>query len=387
MKKTKKFITEFDYQILLIFFILAIIGLVMQLDISQERALTMFFKQFLWALLSTVTIIFILLYIRIDFIRKTIKYWLGLSILLLAYVLIHPHVVNGANRGIKIGPINFQPSLLARIVLVIFTADQLDKKSDALKTMTLKEFLYEFRFLLLSIATVYLLVLAEKHLSILIILSLVILSMFWLAGLNFKTLSQFVGIVLLIAILGFTLKSKFSDTSGTAYRGRRIKIYTKYSLITRALGIEAKKIPHDESLQIKESLIALSMGKLFGLGPGKSVAKNYYLAESRTDYIFGIIGEEYGFIGALGIMLLYAWLFFRITKLYNKLEGNFLKFVILGLGLNLVYNAAVNIGVNISALPSTGVTLPFISYGGTSFLINSLALGIILSISSQWNER
>jgi len=320
MKLPLKFVSGFENQIFLIFIILSIIGLVMQLDISQERALTMFYKQLIWAFLSLGTIIFVILLGDVGYIRKTIKIWVIISIFLLIYVLIHPHVVNGANRGIKIGPINFQPSLFARIVLIIFTADQLDKKSFMVKDIKLGQFFREFRVLLLTISLIYILILAEKHLSILIILSLVLLSMFWLANINFKTLSKFVGIVLLVAVLGFALKGKFADTSGTAYRGRRIKIYTKYSLITRALGIKAKDINKDESTQIKESLIALSMGKLFGLGPGKSVAKNYYLAESRTDYIFGIIGEEYGFIGAFAIMILYVWLFARIVKLYKRLN-------------------------------------------------------------------
>ncbi len=387
MKKKKNFISEFDYQILLIFLILAIIGLVLQLDISQERKLTMFYKQFTWSFLSLFVMFFTLIYVKMDFVRKTIKIWLGISILLLIYVLINPHVVNGAHRGIKLGPINFQPSLFSRIVLIIFVADQLDKRKKILSSLSFKEFVIEFKWMLIAIVTIYGLILAEKHLSILIILSLVLLSMFWIANIRFKTLMTFVGIVLLVAILGFTLKSKFIGSDDTAYRGRRIKIYTQYSLIAKALGIKPQKVPGDENMQIKESLIALSMGKLFGLGPGKSIAKNYYLAESRTDYIYGIIGEEYGFFGAFVILSIYGWFFIRVIKLHNKLKDQFLKLSVLGLGLNLFYNAMVNIGVNISALPSTGVTLPFISYGGTSFLINALALGLLLNVSSEWNNR
>ncbi len=386
MIKRKSYIAELDYQILIIFIILSIVGLMMQLDISQERRLTMFYKQSLWSVISLIAL-FTILFVKIEYIRKTLPFWLGLSALLLITVLIVPHKAKGAGRSLRIGPVSFQPSLLGRIVLILFVADRLDKKSLKIAYLSVKDFIIEFKWMLGTIVAFYILVYMEKHLSILIIFSLVLFTMLLLANIKMKTLGVLTASVLLFLIISLPLLSKLKHDSDTSYRGRRLKVYTQYSLIPRVLGIKPSKIKTHEKMQIRESLIALSSGGLFGLGTGKSIAKNYYLPESRTDYIFGIIGEEYGFLGALLILLLYGWFFYRVFKLYLRLNDNFLKLVTIGLGLNLFYNALVNIGVNISALPSTGVTLPFISYGGTSFLMNAIAVGILLNISMKWSGR
>ena len=387
MHKQKKHLESLDYTIIIIFLILSVIGLIIHLDMSPERSLKVFYKQFTWTLISIFAMVLCFFIIKTEHLRKYTPFILGGIVLLLIYVIVKPHEVNGARRSIPIGPINFQPSLFARIFLIIFIADRLDKKKKLLPTIGFKEFFIQFKDVVGAIALIYGLILAEKHLSILIILTLVIFSLLWIAKLRFTTWAMlFLSFLLLGGIAG-GLKSHISAKSDTAYRGRRIKVYTQYSLLTRVFGVKPSNYKGQEQDQVRESLIALSTGKIFGLGLGKGIAKNYFLSESRTDYIFSIIGEEFGFLGGFAVIFLYAFFFYRIILSSYEIDNLFMRLTVLGLGLNLFYNAIVNIGVNIATLPSTGVTLPFISYGGTSFLINSLALGIILKITSKWKIR
>ena len=387
MPKKSKYLVNFDYTVLFVFLGLSVIGLIVHLDMSPERSLFIFYKQLTWSLISLIGMMICFFFVKAEFLRKHIYLLLGIITVLLIYVLVNPHEVNGARRLMKIGPINFQPSLFARIFLIIFIADQLDKKKRLLPNIAFKNFIIEFKEILIAIGTIYLLILAEKHLSILMILTLVIFSLLWIAKLKFSTWALLIASLLLLALVGVGAKSLISSKSDTEYRGKRLKVYTQYSLLTRSMGIKPSGYKGFEQDQVRESLIALSTGKMFGLGLGKGIAKNYFLSESRTDYIFSIIGEEFGFFGALLVIVLYSILFWRIIIISSKIDDTFLRLTVLGLGLNLFFNAIVNIGVNISTLPSTGVTLPFISYGGTSFLINSLALGIILGISAKWKVR
>ena len=169
---------------------------------------------------------------------------------------------------------------------------------------------------------------------------------------------------------------------GAKYRSNRIQMYQKYSLFN--VG-EAGETGLDD-YQIRESLISLAGGGFIGTGPNRGTGKHYFLPEAKTDYIFSIIGEEFGFPGALFVILLYCLLFYRSVIVSFNNKNFYLKILGAGLAMNIFFNAFVNIGVAMSALPSTGVTLPFISYGGTSFLVNSISIGFLLNISAKRRE-
>jgi cell division protein FtsW (lipid II flippase) len=139
----------------------------------------------------------------------------------------------------------------------------------------------------------------------------------------------------------------------------------------------------EKEYQVKESLTALTSGKLFGTGPDSGRAKHYYLPEARTDYVFTVIGEEFGFLGAMIVFGLHCLLFYKIMLMAFKQTDYYLQMVAMGLGLNIFLNVLVNVGVSMSILPSTGNTLPFISYSGTAMLMDSLSIGIILNISAK----
>ena len=168
---------------------------------------------------------------------------------------------------------------------------------------------------------------------------------------------------------------------GPTYRSRRFQSYKKYSLFFKNQTSDADQLNDD--YQVRQSLISLASGKIFGTSPRKGTGKHYFLPEAKTDYIFSIIGEEFGFLGAAVILILFIFLFYRSIIDAVQYDDLYLKLLGFGLGMNIFYNAMVNIGVAISAIPSTGVTLPFISYGGTSLLINSFTVGLLLNLSAE----
>jgi len=161
-----------------------------------------------------------------------------------------------------------------------------------------------------------------------------------------------------------------------------MKIYSKYSLFHKAMNKESE-YSGTQDYQIKESLLSLTGGRLIGTTPSRGTGKHYFLPEAKTDYIFSIIGEEFGFMGALFVFGLFIFLFSRVIINSLQQDDVFLKLLGIGLGMNIFFNAMVNIGVSMAVLPSTGVTLPFISYGGSSLLVNSFSVGLLLNISAK----
>src|SRR5690606_13000071 len=137
--------------------------------------------------------------------------------------------------------------------------------------------------------------------------------------------------------------------------------------------------------QIEKAKIAIATGNIAGLGPGKSVQKNF-LPQSSSDFIFAIIVEEYGLIGGMVILVVYCWLLFRIVIIAQKADTVFGKLVVLGVGLPIVFQAFINMAVAVELFPVTGQTLPLISSGGTSIWMTCMAIGIILSVSAKREE-
>lgn len=374
MKKVRTYIEQYDYNLFFAFFVLIFIGLYMQLNISSIRTQMIFFyRQFAWFILSMVSLFIAFKKINLEKIRKYSFLFVVLTILALIAVLIFGSSVKGAVRSIRIWKINFQPSLIARIVVIIYFAHILEKKKRVIPYTTPKYFFSNFLALIVIPAVIFLLILVERHFSTLVISSITLISLLFLAKVRYSTIFSLIGILLFLGIMVLFF--------GPKYRSDRIKIYKEYSLF-----FPSEKRAEDKELndyQIRESLISLSAGKIFGTSPSHGTGKHYFLPEAKTDYIFAIIGEEFGFLGALMILLLYAFLFLRSILNANKQKDLFLQLLCLGLGMNIFFNAIINIGVAMAALPSTGVTLPFISYGGTSLLVNSFSIGLLLNISAR----
>jgi cell division protein FtsW (lipid II flippase) len=375
MKKSNNrfYVTSYDKLILLLYLSLVVIGMLIMLDISSvQSSLQNFYRHMANVAVSLVVVLYFLYYSNMSKLRHFNSALIGVTIALLIAVLLMGENVKGATRSISLGIVNFQPSFLARIALIFFLANIMDKKKAELSATKISDLVRNFSPVILVTGLIYGLILKGQHLSSLIISAATLVCMLFLGGLRFR----FVLIGALICLIAGVSVIKF----GAGYRGGRLDIYKKYSLFFN------KSVPDSTSekeYQVKESLTALTSGKLFGTGPDSGRAKHYYLPEARTDYVFTVIGEEFGFLGAMIVFGLHCLLFYKIMLMAFKQTDYYLQMVAMGLGLNIFLNVLVNVGVSMSILPSTGNTLPFISYSGTAMLMDSLSIGIILNISAK----
>lgn len=375
MKKsrTQAYIISFDKIILFAYLGLCFIGLLTMLDIaSVQSSMSYFYKHLVFLTISILAAIFVLYFPNLDKLKPLNPYLVYLAIIFLGLVLFMGTTVKGGTRQLGFGFISFQPSFYARLALVFFFASYLDKKHDELLSADVKTFAREFLPLIFCTGLIFLLIILEKHLSTLIISGLTLLGILTYAGIKFRLIA----LILLIGFLGGVVIL----TQGEDYRSKRLEIYKKYSLFLRN-GNEVTTEADD--YQVRESLTALSSGGFLGTGIARGRAKHYYLPEARTDYIYTVIGEEFGFVGAFVVFALHCLLFFRAFRVANRQENRYLQFLCAGVAMNIFFNTLVNVGVSISILPPTGNTLPFVSYGGSALLFDSIGVGVILNISAK----
>lgn len=375
MKKNKaqNYIISFDKVVLGAYLGLALIGLLTMLDIaSVQGSMMYFYKHLAFLIISVIAAMAILMIPNLDKLKRLNPFFVYLAIFLLCFVLFKGNTVKGATRQIELGPFSFQPSFYARLALVFMFAYFIEKKYEVLLRSDVKEMATEYLPLIFSTGVVFILIILEKHLSTLIISGMTLVGILLYAGLK----KRIVALILLLGMLGGAIIL----THGAEYRSTRIKIYKKYSLFIKS---DSTKVAPEDEYQVKESLTALSRGGLLGTGMARGRAKHYYLPEARTDYIFTIIGEEFGYLGALLVFLLHCLLFFRSFQIANRQENLYLKLLCAGVAMNIFFNALVNIGVSSSILPPTGNTLPFVSYGGSALLMDSAGIGIVLNISAK----
>ncbi len=284
----------------------------------------------------------------------------GISILLLLSVLVAGESVNGARRWINIAGLQFQPSEIAKFtVIVLFARLTKGFGTDAKK----------FRYGVLGFGAALLGILIplalEKHLSAIMLIGMVAVVMMFVAGTSPKWLLAGAGAAVLFVLIYITFMG---------YAGDRV---------TAWLNPEAD--PGDTGYQILQSLYAIGSGGLFGLGFGKSRQKYLYLPFQYNDYIFAVICEELGLIGALAIIILFAATILRGYWIALRARDRFSTVLAAGLITLIAVQTVLNLAVVTNLLPSTGIALPFFSYGGTALAVNLGEMGIILSISRYRN--
>lgn len=295
-------------------------------------------------------------------------------ILLLIYTLFQGTTIGGANasRWIQIPfiGIGFQTSTLAFTVLMVYVARYLAKVSD--KEYSFKDSLLE---LWAPVFGVLALVLPANFSTTALIFSMVCM-LVYVGQYPLKYLAIIIGAGV-IALTFFILVAKaFPDAMPN-------RVDTWISRVDSFM--DGKDDASDDDYQIEKAKIAIASGKINGLGPGKSVQKNF-LPQSSSDFIFAIIVEEYGLIGAIGIIFLYMLLFIRFIINAQKASTLFGKLLIIGLGFPIIFQALINMAVAVELLPVTGQTLPLISAGGTSIWMTCISIGIILSVTKKEDE-
>ncbi|MBQ5800614.1 MAG: putative lipid II flippase FtsW [Clostridia bacterium] len=287
----------------------------------------------------------------------------AVSLLLLVLVLVMGFAGNGAQRWISLGPISFQPSEISKLTLILILAWYYSVFGDRARNYKKKKqaFFYGILYPFVLIGVPAVLVMLEKHLSCLIILGLIGLTLMFLSGSNGKWLGL---------ICGGGIGAVGALALALDYTRRRIVIW-----------LNPEKYPLDGAWQTLEGMMAIGSGGLLGLGLGNSRMKYSYVSEPANDFIFTITCEELGFVGAFVIIALFAIFVWRGYVIALKNNDTFSRITALGITSHIAIQVLLNIAVVTNTIPNTGIALPFFSYGGTSLIILFAEMGILLSIS------
>lgn len=291
---------------------------------------------------------------------------------LLVVTIMQGTTIEGANasRWIRIPFVNmsFQSSTLASVVLMVYVAHYMSKMKD--KIISFKDSILPLWmpvFLLLAL-------ILPSNFSTTAILFVMVAMLVFLGGYPIRYLL----VMLALGVVGLVMFVLVAKAFPEAMPNRVDTWMNRVENFSNDEDTEA-------DYQIEKAKIAIASGGIKGLGPGKSMQKNF-LPQSSSDFIFAIIVEEYGLIGGIFLIILYMWLLFRIVIVAQKADTIFGKLVVLGVGLPIVFQAMINMAVAVELFPVTGQTLPLISSGGTSIWMTCLALGIILSVSAKREE-
>jgi cell division protein FtsW len=296
--------------------------------------------------------------------QRLTPWFMGLSLVLLVLVLM-PFVskINGAQRWLPLGFFNFQPSELAKLSVALYASHYMVRK------MALKE--HFFRAVLpmgVVLAWIGLLLLAEPDMGAFLVIVVIAMGVLFLGGVNARVF-VLLGLLLLLA---FVAMIWFSD-----WRRERIFAYLNPWDPQYALG---------RGYQLSHALIALGRGGLWGVGLGASVEKLHWLPEAHTDFLLSVIGEEFGLLGVWLVIAAHFWMARRVLHIGRQaiaLERVFAGLAAQGVGLWFGFQAFINVGVNLGALPTKGLTLPFMSYGGSALLMTMTAMAMVLRVDHE----
>ena len=350
--------------------VLNMFGLVMVMSASSVPAVraggvpwSLFERQLLWTVLGTIALVATLM-VSVDFWRRFAKPFMGVAIAMLVLVLV-PGIgvsVNGATRWLGAGPLQIQPSEFAKFALLLFVADLLDRRSDKIT---------DWRWTLVPVVAylglVAALIMLQPNLGTTIIIAFMVLTMLLVAGVPLLPLGA-------VAATGAAIATLF--VAYTPFRRTRF---------LRFLNPWAD--PQNTGLQNVQSLVGIANGGWLGRGLGRSTAKWGFLPFAHTDFIFAVIGEEFGLVGAMSVVLLFFGIACTGAWIAARAKDRFSMLVATGITAWISIQAFMNIGAVIGIMPITGVPLPFISFGGSSLMINLAAAGMLLNIARHPAEH
>lgn len=291
---------------------------------------------------------------------------LFLFCLVLLVIVLIPGIgreVNGARRWLPLGIVNFQPSELMKVAVVLFAADYTVRKQQHMHN-----FLRGFLPMSCALAVVGMLLLMEPDLGAFMVIVAIAIGLLFIGGINGK---------LFAVLLGSLLASFLALIWMSPWRRERLFVYLDPWNPENAYG---------SAYQLSHSLIALGRGEWFGVGLGASVEKLHYLPEAHTDFIVAVIGEELGFVGVAALILAFAfvvWRGFEIGRQSIAMERTFSGLVAQGVALWFGVQTFINIGVCIGLLPTKGLTLPLVSYGGTGIVMNIVAVALMVRVDYE----
>lgn len=305
----------------------------------------------------------IVLQIEINFWEQARGYLLLGVLMLLALVLVRGigHSVNGSMRWIGFGALSFQVSELTKLIIVIYMAGYLVKCNEEIQ-LHMSGFIKP----MIVLSTVAFLLLREPDFGATVVVVGTTLGMIFLAGVRLRNFAILFCFVLSAMVM--------------------IAISAPYRLLRLTTFMDPWAHPFDSGYQLTQSLIAFGRGGLFGVGLGNSIQKMFYLPEAHTDFLFAVIAEELGLVGVVVVVLLFYLLvarIFMIARTAQQLQRHFAGFMAYGFGLWIAMQFIVSVGVNTGILPTKGLTLPLMSYGGSSILVNCIVVALLLRIDHE----
>lgn len=359
-----------DYSILFITLMLVLTGVVMVFSSSAVSARQDYHDTYFYLKKE---IIFVSVGLFMMFMTKNLPYrhywtWVypifGVTVLMLLITIIFGTggKEGDVHRWIRIGPFSIQPSEFAKLSAVIFAAYAVTKKREKIK-----EFAKGFMPIVGLAGIFILLILAQKDLGSAAIIGMIVFLMLFIAGTRLRYL---LGSILL------SLGPLYFLIFGEEYRRQRIMIF-----------LDPWQDPQKWGFQIIQSLVAFQAGGLTGVGLGEGKQKLSYLPEAHTDFIFSVLGEEIGLVGVLFVIALYTALIFRGLLVALKAKEPFGMYLAFGMTCLIGIQAYINMGMVMGLLPTKGLALPFISYGGSSMLASLIAVGVILNVSGDSGEE
>ena len=358
-----------DIPFLILIFVLLTIGLIMLLSASYSYSyyyedgdsLYYFKRQIVFAVIG-VTAMFIISKLNYNYFRLLAWPMLVVVTGLLVLVLVLPASFGDFHRWINLGPLSFQPSELAKVAIVIFCAYKMEQEHEKLRVST-KEM---WKYLILTLLYAGL-VFAENHVSGAILVGALGVIMMFLGGVKMRWFV--IGAVIAVAAVALVIAKP--------------DILPSHAEERIIAWLDKEYEPRNARWQINQSLYAIGSGGLMGAGLGQSKQKHLYVSEPQNDFIFAIVCEELGFIGALVIILLFALLVWRGFVVAMRAPDRFGSLLVMGLISQVGLQVALNICVVTDTIPNTGIGLPFFSYGGTSLCVLLAEMGMILAVSRR----
>ncbi|MEM7828744.1 MAG: putative lipid II flippase FtsW [Candidatus Aenigmatarchaeota archaeon] len=268
----------------------------------------------------------------------------------------------GARRWISLMGFSFQPAELAKFSFIVYLAHSIERKGEKMKS-----FLYGFLPYLIVMMPFLLLIYKEPDLGTCVILILILITMVLAGGLRLRYL--FASCLAAFPLLYYAIVNK-------SYRMRRILAF-----------IDPWADPSGYGFQIIQSFIAFGSGGLFGVGPGEGKQKLFYIPQAHTDFIFSVIAEEYGFLGVLLVIVLFSLFVIEGFRIALRINDKFGCLLAIGITSAIGIQAFIHMSVVMGLLPPKGLTLPFISYGGSSLIVNMMEAGVLMSIASRMEEK
>ncbi|MCL2145018.1 MAG: putative lipid II flippase FtsW [Endomicrobia bacterium] len=334
---------------------------VIMADVRWSSPYMFFLKQMIWVAIGFVAMAITTFFIDYKFYRKYAKVLYIIALIAVIAVLIFGVTRGGAKRWFYFSFFTFQPSEIAKIATVIIMADFIERKKELIGEW--KGLIAPIVFLLLIIVPIA----VEPDLGTPILIFVVCFAMLFCAGIRIKAV---------LAMTGATALLVIEEIIRKPYRLARMRDY-----FDSIINVDAA------SYQVKQSLYALGSGGFFGKGLGKSEMKLMYLPEAHTDFIFPIVGEELGFIGAACVIAFFIYIFFKGINISKNVPDTFAEYLALGITFLIVFQALINLSVATGVFPAKGLPLPFISFGGTSIVISMAAAGILINLSQYKKDK